>query len=283
MATTPAKNTETLTPEIVAPGTSVVPIADDGKILELVHADADWAGVTDVDLSPLPRRIAYLKVNRNLGEGFIDAETGEKTTSIDFVPVAQSVSRAWFKDAFGKGENAPSCRSANGVQADLASPDLQNGGDCATCPRARWTEDGKPDCRLSLEWLVALPDAVTMTPRLARLRWSGIAFRPAKDFWDAFDAVIGGPPRIAHLCHVDLVAATTDFGEKLAPVFRRERLIDRAAAQPIIEERDRRLADFQADVAADVAEGVDQRGEDDHGAGPFDSNAGEVPESERPF
>lgn len=226
---------------------------DDKRILSLLPADDEWADIDDGDLAPTPGRIPHLGLNRNVDGGFVNPETGEKTQTIDFVWLAKGRSRAWFKDPFGKGDSVPSCRSFDGIVADPSSPDMQNGGDCNTCPHAQWGADGdKPSCRESIEALVFLPDPHA-AGHLTRIRWSGIAVRPARLFWDSFQTRLPRRPPMAYVSRATLEPTSTDFGDKLAPRFERVAEISRNEAQPLIEERDRRLVDWQADIAETVA------------------------------
>lgn len=279
----------TVAGDLVTTSGDLVRYDDDGRILSLIQPDEEWGDVGDGDLAPGARRIPYLKLNRNLDGGFTDPDTGEVSTEIDFVWLAKGRSRAWFPKDFKKTDiEPPACRSADGLKADPSSPALQNGGDCTTCPLASFDEgvrgtdeQNRPrkQCKEAIEALVALPDPHGFV-RLARLRWAGLAYRPAADYWDSHFIRMPATPPIAFVAHAKLVPTDSAYGEKLAPEFHRVSSMTRSAAQPLIEERDRRLADFQADVAADVAEGVGHQDSDEGdpfaggGGGPVGESTG---------
>lgn len=218
-------------------------------------SDDPWAGVSDGDLSPATARsIPLLTLNRKSDGGFFDAETGEVTTEQDFVWLAKGTTRAWWPEPFGKGDKAPSCRSADGVVPDPTSPDVQSPA-CATCPNARWQGDDAPACKQSIEAMVFLPDPMGFG-RLARVRFGGMAIAPAQAYWDSFSARMPRRPPLAFVSHVELEPTKTDNGTFLVPKFSRVREVSREEAQPLIDERDRRIAEWTATVAEDVATGA---------------------------
>ena len=218
-------------------------------------ANDPWADVQDGDLSPATARsIPLLALNRKESGGFIDSETGEKVTELDFVWLAKGTTRAWWPEAFGKGDKAPSCRSADGVVPDPSSPEVQSPA-CATCPNARWNGEDAPACKQSIEAMVFLPDPHGFG-QLNRLRLGGMAISPAQAYWDSFSARLPRRPPIAFVSHVELEPTDTPNGVFLVPTFRRVRELSREEAQPLIDERDRRIAEWTATVAEDVATGA---------------------------
>lgn len=265
----------------------------DSRVLDLVPTDDEWAGVDSGDLAPsATRRIPYLRLNRNLDGGFTIPDTGEITKALDFVWLAKGRSRGWYEKDWSANESGPpDCRSFDGITADPQSPELQNGGDCSTCPLAEFDDDkrGGKDvkrCREAVEALVFVPSLDAEgnpdgAGRLARVRWSGIAVRPALDYWSTFDLRMPKIPPIGFVSRATLQPTKTDFGEKLAPVFVRVKALARAEAQPLIEERDARVADWKADIAADVREGV--ASDDDESTPPQPGARRAVPEDEEPF
>jgi hypothetical protein len=267
----PAKPTEAeeiLGDLIDTPSTEIVPAPP--SALPALVLDDEWADVDDGDLAPGSRRIPYLKINRNLDGGFTIPDTGQVVKELDFVWLAKGRSRAWFATDFGKGDAAPACRSADGITADPTAPDVQNGGDCTTCPLASFDDDargGQKRCREAVEALVFIPDPHGYG-QFARLRWNGIAVSPAARYWDSFFTRMPKRPPIAFVSHVELVPTATDFGDKLAPQFHRQSELTRAEAQPLIAERAERMKDWAADTAADLAEGVGTD-EDTHSDEPF--------------
>ncbi len=221
----------------------------------LIATDDEWADVGDGDLSPATARsIPLLALNRKETGGFIDEETGEKMTALDFVWLAKGTTRAWWPEAFGKGDKAPSCRSADGVVPDPTSPNVQSQA-CASCPMSRWNGDDSPECKQSVEAMVFLPDPLGFG-RLARIRLGGMAIAPAQAYWDSFSARMPRRPPIAYQSHIDLEAVGTDNGTFLVPKFSRVKEYTRSEVQPLIDERDRRIAEWTATVAEDVATGA---------------------------
>lgn len=265
--------TETAEAEVVettllpAVSDAQVPMPTDHQMLANLQTDDEWSDVDAGDLEPNPVggwRIPYLKQNRKTGElgtGVMFPETGELVLTFDFIWLAKGRSRVWFEESYGKGEKIPQCRSFDAQKADPASPQLQNDGDCSTCPRASWGPDN-PDkdhpCRDSIEALIFLPDPHGVG-RLARIRWGGLSAKPARGYWDSFFTRLPKRPPIAFVSRVTYEEEKLDNGTFLVPRFERLAEISRAEAQPLIDERDRRLADWQADTADDVTAGVDAK------------------------
>lgn len=228
--------------------------------LDAFSSDDPWAKVDSGDLSPEPARISHLALNRKVDGGFVDAETGEKTKELDFIWLAKGKSRAWWAEAFGKGDAAPGCRSFDGVKADPTSPDLQNAGDCLTCPHARWANGDPPACSDAVEALVFLPDPGSVG-RLARIRWNGMSVSPARAYWGSFEERLPKRPPMSVVTHVELEEKPTDNGTFLVPRFSRMGVLPFEQAQPLIAERDRRIAEWQEQVAADVVD-VERQGDE---------------------
>lgn len=220
----------------------------------LIEADDDWSDVSDGDLTgdTAAGRIPLLALNRKVDGGFTDPETGETgIRELAVVLLARIRTRAWWPEAFGKGDAAPSCRSFDGLVPDPKSPDRQSEV-CATCPHSKWTGDDAPACSESFELMAFLP-AEGAFGRLARIRFSGLAMAPARAYWESFNARLPKRPPIAYLTRITLAEKPTDNGTFLVPVFTREREFSRAAVQPIIAERDRRIEEWKQSVADDVA------------------------------
>lgn len=231
----------------------------------LISPDDEWADVGDGDLSPATAAsIPLLALNRKESGGFVDSETGVKEIELDFVWLAKGTTRAWWPEPFGKGDKAPSCRSADGLVPDPASPEVQN-PTCASCPRSRWVGEDSPECKQSIEAMVFLPDPLGYG-RLARVRFGGMAIKPAQDYWDSFSARMPRRPPLAYISHVALEPTETPNGTFLVPHFSRVRPLSRAEAQPLIDERDRRIAEWSAAVADDVATGATRDAEQPAGA-----------------
>lgn len=244
----------------------------DAVVLAGLATDDEWADVGDGDLDETAQggwRIPYLLQNRKLGGG-VTLPDGEIVQAFDFVWLARAKSRAWFETDFGQGDSVPQCRSFDGLKADPNSPKLQNGGDCTTCPRASWNDEVNPDprhpCRDAVEALIFLPDTVS-GGILARIRWAGLAVKTARSFWDSFSLRLPKRPAIAFLSRMSFVEEEhAPNGTFLVPHFERVEALSRREANPLIAERDRRLADWQKDIAEDVEAGKSREaGEEDAG------------------
>lgn len=257
------------TPEVVA--SKEVAVAEeqgrqlavmaDSEILAHVTADDEWADVNDGDLDPESMgRIPHLLLNRKLDGGFVDPDTGESFRELDFIWLAKSRSRAYWPEGFGKGNRAPDCRSSDGIRPDASSPTPMDDL-CATCAMGQWNGDEAPPCKASIEALIFIPDTYG-EGRLARLRFGGIAAKPANEFWQSFSTRVPRKPPIAFITHVELVEQQTDNGKFLAPRFTIAAEIPRSQANGLIAERDRRLADWKADTGDDLAAGTTAADED---------------------
>lgn len=253
-----------------------------GQAAALIAADDPWSDVSDGDLSPATARsIPLLALNRKDGQGFIDTETGEVgIKELDFIWLAKGTTRAWWPEAFGKGDKAPACRSADGIVPDPSSPEVQNPV-CATCPNARWNGDEAPACKQSIEAMVFLPDPLGFG-RLARIRFGGMAIKPAQEYWDSFSARLPRRPAIAYVSHIELEPTDTPNGTFLVPKFRRVNELSRPDAQPLIDERDRRISEWQSTVAEDVAAGATREREDHASATPPATGGSEAGTYETP-
>lgn len=258
-----------------------------GTAVEIVGAppalinteDDTWGDVDDGDLSPSDlTRIPLLSLNRKIDGGFTIEDTGEITQTIDFVWLAKGKSRAWWPDPFGKGNTAPDCRSADGIKPEPSSPALQS-ETCAACPHSRWVGDDPPACHDAIDAMIFLPDPLSFG-RLARLRFGGLAIAPARSYWDSFSVRLPRRPPIAYVSRITLEPVDTDNGKFLSPRFGRVRELSREEAQPLIDERNRRLEEWRRQVAEDVATAAPAAEED----GTAGSAPGSVPvENGEPF
>jgi hypothetical protein len=236
--------------------------------LAALNADDEWAGVDSGDLSGgHAGRIPLLALNRKMGGGFVDAETGEKREDLHLIWLARMTSRAWWSQPFsGKDSGAPECRSFDGITSDPQSPQRQ-AEKCAGCPMAQWKDGDPPACKESVEAMVYIPDDLD-TGRLARIRFGGIAVAPARAYWDSFSARLPKRPPMAFVTHVQLEPFATDNGDFLKPRFSRVAELSRADAEPLIAERQRRIDDWRSDIEDSVKT---QRAEDEPANGKADS------------
>ena len=238
-------------------------IAPDAGVLALLPTDDEWSDVDSGDMTnDGTGRIPYMGLNRKLDGGFIDPDSGEITSETEFIWLAKGKSRAQWDKPFGGKDAAaaPDCRSFDGITPDPSSPNRKAGA-CASCPLSQWDGDEAPKCKESVEAMVFLRDDLGQG-RLARIRFGGIAVAPAKAYWDSFFTRLPRRPPIAYVSRAVLEPVDTDNGKFLRPRFERIADIPRAEAQPLIAERDQRLADWKADIAEAVVRGDVA---DDHG------------------
>lgn len=248
--------TKTDTLPIPANSTATVAIATDASVLALLPADDEWGDVDSGDMTnDGAGRIPYMGLNRKLDGGFVSPDTGEITQELDFIWLAKGKSRAQWDKPFGGKDAAaaPDCRSFDGITSDPQSPDRKS-VECASCPFAQWVDGEPPKCKESVEAMVFLPDPLG-AGRLARVRFGGIAVAPAKAYWDSFFTRLPRRPPIAYVSKAVLEPVDTDNGKFLRPRFERVADIPRSEAQPLITERDQRLADWKADIADSVVRG----------------------------
>lgn len=242
----------------------------DKRLLAAVPVDDEWSDIEDDgDWTPAGSRsrIPHITLNRKLDGGFTLPDTGELVQEVDVVLLARGTSRAWFPRAFdGKNPEPPDCRSFDGRTADPNSPDLQNNGDCLTCPHAQWTDD-PPACKASVEALVFLLDPDNSGGQFARIRFGGIAVGPFNDYWERFARRVPRKYPFAYLTHIALEAVDTDNGKFLRPRLERVRELARRDVQPLLDERDARKAEWAADIRDDVTSGATV---EQPAAGPFD-------------
>ncbi len=164
---------------------------------QLYDASQDeWADVDAGDLTGDVggHRIPFIALNRKMGYGFDLDGQGTYTTTLEFVWLAKGRSRVWFREPYGKGDGKPKCRSFDGITADPTSPDLQNEGDCRTCPHAQWDGNTPPDCMEAMEALVFVPDpsGIGRLGRCGSVAWRCRA--PAPSGTRSSSASRSGPP-----------------------------------------------------------------------------------------
>lgn len=246
-------------------------IATDAAVLAILPDDDEWGDVDPGDMTnDGAGRIPYMGLNRKLDGGFVDPDSGEVTMEQDFIWLAKGKSRAQWDKPFGGKDAAaaPDCRSFDGVTPDPQSPN-KKAEQCASCPLSQWDGDEAPKCKESVEAMVFLPDPLGHG-RLARIRFGGISVAPAKSYWDSFFTRLPRRPPIAYVSKAVLEPVDTDNGKFLRPRFERLADIPRSEAQPLIVERDQRLADWKADIAESVARGDVAQ---DHGPAPASTSS----------
>ena len=238
-------------------------------------ADESWLDVADGHIGgTVQPRLPRLLLNRKAGQaesGFTDELTGEHLDSIRFVWLADTMTRAWWPDPFGKGDKAPACRSRDGITPDPASPQLQ-AATCAACPHSQWVNGETPACNSAIEVMVYLLDQ----QRLSLARFGGMAVSRVTRYLGALNAHIPRRPPLAYVTCCELEAVDTDNGTFLVPRFSVAGEIARSEATPLIAMRDEKVAEWVEQIATEAAEGA---GRDDTApaaaaaAGPFDDES----------
>jgi hypothetical protein len=217
-------------------------------------SDAEWDGVEDGHLgNTVQPRLPRLLLNRKAGQaesGFTDELTGERFTDTQFVWLADTMTRAWWPEAFGKGNKAPDCRSRDGIAPDPASPAVQ-AERCAVCPNSQWVGEESPSCNASVEVMVYLLDQ----QRLSLVRFGGMAVSRVNRYLGALNAHIPRRPPIAYVTRCELEPVDTANGTFLVPKFSVAGEIPRTQASPLIEMRREKVAEWQEQLAAEVVEG----------------------------
>ena len=275
----------------VAGATDIVVAPSVGQVLSAL-ADESWSDVDAGHLGDTVQpRLPRTQLNRKADGAFIDELTGEKRVDVDFVWLADTMTRAWWPQAFGKGDKAPACRSRDGIAPDPESPERQS-ETCGKCPLGRWEareafdadEKSNPrPCQSSIEVMVYLADE----QRLSLIRFGGMAMKQVSRYLGALDAHVPRKPPMAYITHAELEAVDTPNGTFLVPRFSVAGEIPRAQATPLIELRKETVAKWQEQVAAEVAEG--KSGEEEAGSpGPFDgppadANPGTYADDSEPF
>ena len=236
-------------------------------------ADDEWLDVEDGHLGgTVQPRLPRTLLNRKADGGFTDELTGERRVDLDFVWLADTITRAWWPQAFGKGDKAPACRSRDGISPDPESPERQ-AATCAECPLGKWqareafaVDDKAPrPCNQSVEVMGYLLDE----QRLTLMRFGGMAVTPVERYLGALDAHVPRKPPIAYVTHVELESKETTNGTFLVPRFSVAGEIPRREATPLIELRKAKVEEWREQVAVEVAEG--RSAEDETGSpGPFD-------------
>ncbi len=214
-------------------------------------SDAEWDGVESGHLGDTVKpRLPRLLLNRKVGQsesGFTDELTGDVFVEATFVWLADTMTRAWWPEAFGKGNKSPDCRSRDGITPDPASPALQ-ADKCAVCPHSQWQGDEAPSCNSSVEVMVYLVDQ----QRLSLVRFGGMAVSRVNRYLGALEAHIPRRPPIAYLTRCELEAVDTPNGLFLVPKFGVAGEINRDQASPLIEMRREKVAEWQEQLAADL-------------------------------
>ena len=133
----PADEDDVVDAELVdqAPGTAVEAHNGDGQALV---SDDSWGDVDEMDLAPDDQvAIPLYQLNRKVGGGFVNEDTGEVEQTIDAVLLAKANTRAYWKDPFGKGDAAPTCRSEDNIVPSDRSIEKQS-PTCASCRHSKW-------------------------------------------------------------------------------------------------------------------------------------------------
>lgn len=269
---------EVLTPEVVdiddlpsiadAALPAVIEVGTEVEVRSLVAQD-EWADIDDGDLSPDDAfKIPLYQLNRKAGEGFYNEDTGATEQEILAVLMAKVNTRAWWPQQFGSGDAAPACRSDNGSTANVdRSPALADDweaptknlrrtpvekptGDCSTCPNALWDGDDPAPCSTSIEFLAFVPTEIG-AGRFVRLRFSGMGYGPARDYWQSFKTRLPKRPPLSVVTRISLETKETPNGDFLVPKFTRAEELAIETARPIIDSTKSVTAEWREQVASD--------------------------------
>lgn len=257
----------------VANGTALDVAPSVNQVLTAL-ADEAWADVDSGHLGDTVQpRLPRTLLNRKADGGFTDELTGDKRVDLTFVWLADTLTRAWWPQAFGKGDKAPACRSRDGIAPDPESPERQ-AATCAECPLGKWEareafdadEKHNPrPCQSSVEVMVYLTDE----QRLSLIRFGGMAVSRVSRYLGALNAHVPRKPPIAYVTACELEGVDTPNGTFLVPRFSVVGEIPRAQATPLIELRREKVEEWREQIATEVAEGKNI--EDEAGTpGPFD-------------
>jgi hypothetical protein len=263
-----AKNTDEIQPETLPDVVerSALPATVEQVVVAL--SDRDWDGVEDGHIGgTVTPRLPRTLLNRKATEegGFEDELTGTKSRDVSFVWLADTVTRAWWPERFGKGDEKPACRSRDGITPDPASPAQQKGwsmpgvkdtkgevpsATCAECFNSQWVDE-PPACSSSIEVMVYLLGE----ERLSLVRFGGMAVSRVNRYLGALNAHIPRRPPLAYVTRCELEEVPTDNGVFLVPRFSVVGDIPRKEAQPLIDLRAEKVKEWQEQLDDDLAEG----------------------------
>lgn len=253
----------------------LVPASDPGVLA--LPTDDPWCGIDDGYVGAQPPEIApvlpLLSFNAKADGGFTDEATntpyGEGAT-IKVVWLAWSENRAWWEQEFGKGDKTPSCRSADMVHPDPASPNMQ-AESCAACPLSKWTDD-PPACGIRLNVMLYLLDE----QRITRTAFAGLALKHVARYLGGFKARVGGRPPMAYVTEITVVAEETSNGKFLVPQFHLGASIPFTEAAPLKALRDEFIAQWKSMLADELADATRLQG-GGPAVGPFDNDGARPP------
>lgn len=248
--------------------TDIAPI-DPNNVLALSDSD-EWSDVDTGFIGEAPPNAApvvpMFSFNAKVGGGFHDELTDDhigEGGSVRAVWLAWSESRAYWKEEFGKGDKAPTCRSTNMIVPDDGSTEKQAAA-CAECPKSRWT-DNPPECGMRINVMLYLPDQ----QRITRTSFAGLAIKHVQRYLGGFSTRLPQRPPMASITEISVGYEETAFGKFLVPNFRIAGDISRGEAAPLIALRDELRKQWEALSAQDLAEATS----DAPTPGPFDKPA----------
>lgn len=245
----------------------------------------EWADVDDglVGMEHIGYQLPRLVSDMRPGGGWTDETTGEKFDHLNVVWLTSAPGRAYWSEPFGKGNQAPDCRSADMVRPDEQSPNRQ-AATCAECPHSKWTDDGRQECSTRINTLVFDTDR----QHLARVSFGVTAIKRVRAYLSGLKATVPPRPPIAVITSIKLEEIERDGMRWLEPQLTVGGQLNRSDAQPLISLRDEFLTQWRSAIAEDMAQpDSDARTE----SGPFDEppvnarGAGATPnyDDEEPF
>lgn len=242
-------------------------------IAAAVDSSSALGDFDDLDLSPDDAALPLLAMNRKVGQDDSGVLVGnERVLELDFIWAAKSISRAHFPQAYDKDPNGrPDCHSIDGINPSpiIAQPKAKT---CAGCP---WSfeatggnegPDGSPGCSKNLEALIYLSDGDMN--RVARIRFSGIAFKAARAYWDSFRFARPKKYAFQFLTRMRLVSTKTDNGNFLVPEFTRIETLTDDEALAVGHDAKALTGTFRSLTADDIVTAGAR--ETESGPGPFD-------------
>lgn len=270
--------TTTRKPAVPATVDEVLPATVDPHGIARAVTDSTALDELDgLDLDPDGGAIPFLPFNRKVGQDDSGVLVGgERKTELEFIWAARATSRSHFPKSYDKDPNGrPDCWSSSGTHPDagVAEPRATS---CAACPYSFEqtgggdTPDGSPGCSKSLEALIYLEE--NGMSRVARMRFGGLAFKAARDYWNSFGF---GRPKVRpvqFMSRMTLVSTKTDNGNFFVPEFSRVAKLADEEALAIGRDAKGLLGQFTSMVAEDIVEASARDSHDSGGPGPFDDD-----------
>lgn len=257
------------------PQTAEVVAAAPSAVAAAVAGPSVLDAFDDLDMSPEDVAVPLLAINRKVGQddSGIALDDGYALTA-EFVWAARTTTRVHFPARYDENPGGrPDCYSTDGAKPDaqIAEPKA------ASCAGCAWSfevtggkagPDGTPGCGKNLEALVYMETSGGVV-RVARIRFGGIAYKPARNYWESFRFARPKMRAVQYITRMTLEAVKTDNGAFLSPAFSRGRQLSDDEAVTIALDAREMLGSFQALVADDIVDSA-SRDVESTAPGPFD-------------